>query len=235
MKLSFIIPSHNCAVWLPHAVSSCLEQTHRDIEVVVMDDGSTDRTQEYLTWLAKNEPRACVMRSEKNIGRSSARNMGNQKAQGDIICVLDADDISTPNRAELTVRKFNNSKADFIYGSATVIDCLGRPSYVLAPDTFNRDRALKEMQNRIVHSTLAYRREMASKFPYRTGDIAKLGIDDWAFQIEALIGGAAFDFVPQKLACYRLLSTQITKTRDEAAVLEAKKAFLEKLLAGVAA
>lgn len=230
MKLSFVIPSHNCATWLPHAVTSCLEQTHKDIEIIVMDDGSTDRTKEYLEWLAKN-PKVCILRSEKNIGRSSARNMGNQKAQGDIICVLDADDIATPNRAELMVKKFNSGKFDFIYGAATVTDAIGTPMSIISPDVFRREKALAEMQNRIVHSTLAYRREMATKFPYPAGELADLGLDDWSMQISALIAGATFDFVRQKLCVYRILQSAITKTRDEAKVLEAKKRFLDKILA----
>lgn len=232
MKLSFVIPTHNCATWLPHAVSSCLKQTYKDIEVVVMDDGSTDRTQEYLTWLAKSEPRAKVLKTEVNVGRSSARNMGNQKAQGDIICVLDADDLATPNRAEITVNKFKSGKIDYLYGAATVIDCVGVPMYEIRPDVFNKDKALNPpFENKIVHSTAAYTRDFAHKYPYLGGDMAKLGIDDWSQQIRARIDGARFDFVPQRLCAYRILQSSISKTRDKEAVAKAKKEYLASLLA----
>lgn len=228
MKLSFVIPTYNCQTWLPHAVASCLQQTHKDFEVVVVDDGSTDRTRDYLDWLKKNE-KIKIITNPVNFGRSASRNIGNQAAQGDLILVLDADDISTPNRAELMVKKFNNADVDYIYGSATVIDCIGRPQYILGADVFDKEKALERLDNRIVHSTVAYKREFADKFPYQSADMARLGIDDWSQQIKARIECAKFDFVPQKLACYRILRSQITQNRDVESVKKAKKAFLEGL------
>lgn len=228
MKLSFVIPTYQSVTWLPHAVTSCLEQTHKDIEVVVVDDCSTDRTREYLSWL-KKDSRVNVITNPINMGRSFSRNMGNKAAQGDIILVLDADDISTPNRAEVIARKFANSKPDYVYGAATVIDAVGRPLQIAQPDVFDKEKALKTLENRIVHSTAAYTRDFAAKFPYRGDEIAKLGVDDWAQQIEAKLSGAVFDFVPQKLCCYRILDSQITKKRDPEAVKKTKQAFLESL------
>lgn len=232
MKVNFVIPSHNCVTFLPHAVSSALQQTHRDIQVIIVDDGSTDRTHEYLDFIAKDE-RVKVIRNSVNLGRSYSRNIGNREATEGIICVLDADDLATPNRAELTVKKFKSKPLDYVYGSAQVIDVLGRPSHILGADSLSPD-VLDEaknpgLQNRIVHSTVAYTVDFADKFPYRDGQIAKLGVDDWAQQAEAIAAGARFDFIPQRLACYRVLSSQITKNRDEAAVMAVKKGFLAGL------
>lgn len=232
MKVSFVIPSFNAVTWLPHAVTSALGQTHKDIEVVIVDDGSTDRTHEYLDFIAKDE-RVKIVRNITNLGRSYSRNIGNREVLEGIICVLDADDLVTPNRAELTVKKFKAKPVDYVYGAAQVIDAIGNPSYILGADVVTRD-VLDEsknpsLHNRIVHSTVSYTKDFAEKFPYRDGQIAKLGIDDYCQQAEALASGARFDFVPQRLACYRMLSSQITKNRDEAAVLAAKKGFLAGL------
>lgn len=231
MKVSFVIPSYNCVVWLPHAVTSCLEQTHKDIEVIIVNDGSTDRTHEYLTWLHKNESRAKILNPGKNAGRSLARRLGNDYAQGEIICVLDADDIATPNRAELTVRRFKNGKpVDYVYGPATEINALGMPIRVLGADSFDREKALKPpYHNKIVHSTAAYTKAFAMRFPYRS-EFDALGLDDWAQQIEANLAGAKFDFLTQKLACYRYLESAVTKIRDEKQVIAAKEKFISGLL-----
>lgn len=232
MKISFVIPSFNACTWLPHAVTSCLQQTNKDIEVVIIDDGSTDRTHEYLDFIAKDE-RVKIIRNQVNLGRSYSRNEGNRFADGDIICVLDADDIATPNRAELTAKKFKAKDVDFVYGAATMIDALGRPLMVLGADMISPDildeKKNPHLQNRIVHSTVAYTRDFADKFPYPDGQMAKLGLDDWAVQVLAYTSGARFDFIPQKLACYRELSSQITKTRDQEAVMAAKRGFLAGL------
>ncbi len=233
MKLSFIVPSFNSVTWLPHSCSSVLQQTQKDIELVIVDDGSTDRTREYTDWLVKQDKRVRIIRNKKNLGRSASRNIGNAEASGDVICVLDADDLATPNRAELTANKFKSGTFDYLYGSATVMDVLGKPVYILGADVISPD-ALDEaknprLQNRIVHSTVAYTKEFAKRFPYREGEIALLGIDDWAQQSEAIASGIRFEFVPHRLACYRELSSQITKTRDESLVLAAKRAFLSGL------
>ncbi len=232
MKISFVIPSHNACTWLPHAVSSCLQQTHKDIEVIIVDDGSTDRTHEYLDFIGKDE-RVKVIKNITNCGRSYSRNIGNREASGDIICVLDADDISTPNRAELTAKKFKTKQIDFLYGAATVMDVLGRPIYVQGADVISPDvldeAKNPQLHNRIVHSTVAYTKQFAERYKYRDGDISKLGIDDWCQQVEAISAGASFDFVSQRLACYRQLASQTIRTRDESMVMAAKKGFLSGL------
>lgn len=228
MKISFVIPSFNSCTWLPHAVTSCLQQTYKDIEVVIVDDGSTDRTGEYLAFIEKN-PLVKVVKLPKNMGRSEARNAGNRAASGDVICVLDADDLSTPNRAELVARKFKQRNVDYVYGSATVIDILGRPQSLVTADVFDIARAEQTLKNHIVHSTVAYTKEFAARFPYRSGSIEKLGIDDWTQQTEAIASGAKFDFIPQRLACYRITQSGISAKRDEKLVEEAKRGFLSGL------
>lgn len=233
-KLSFVIPSWNSITWLPHAVSSCLEQTLKDIEVIIVDDASTDKTKEYLEWARQADKRIQTITNLNNMGRSYSRNVGNAHASGDFIAVLDADDISTPNRAEITLKKFKESGADYIYGQATGIDVLGHPNYILPADVIDKSSVFDEtlnprLVNRIVHSTVAYTRDFADKYKYEEGDAAKLGCDDWAQQTKALIDGAKFDFVTKRLACYRQLSSQISQERDAEAVLAFKRKYLESL------
>lgn len=229
MKLSFVIPTYNCAVWLPHAVSSCLGQTFKDIEVVVVDDCSTDRTGEYLDWLKGKDKRVRIFRLPKNVGRSEARNIGNKEANGEIIAVLDADDIATPNRAELTLKKFKGTDLDYVYGGATFIDAIGRPLENATVDVFDKTTALEKMTNGIVHSSSAYTKKFAMKYRYRGGEISRLGLDDWALQIESLLDGGKFDFIPHRLCAYRILSNQISRVRNPDEVMKAKKDFLASL------
>ena len=233
MKLSFVIPSYNNAAWVCQAVQSCLEQTYRDIEVIVVDDCSTDSTQQALTakWVdpvlqAKKEALVRVLRNEKNLGRSASRNIGNQAATGDVILVLDADDLALPNRAKITAEKFGKG-AQFLYGSAVQMDACGRQAGEIPADVFNKERALETLENRIVHSTTAYTKELALKFPYQGGDVARLGIDDWCFQTQLYMSGVRFDFVPNVLAAYRLLGSGISQTRKPEEVKAFKTKYLE--------
>ncbi len=115
-----------------------------------------------------------------------------------------------------------------------IFHAIGQPCELISPDVVSLDKCLDEstnpnLHNRIVHSTVAYTKEFAEKYPYRDGDIAKLGIDDFCQQIEGMVGGAKFDFIPQRLACYRELSSQITKKRDQKAVMADKRKFIASL------
>lgn len=246
MKVSFCIPSYNSAAWLSQAVQSCLEQTHKDIEVIVVDDGSTDSTPDYMVWQIKEDKRVVYLRNEKNLGRSASRNIGNAKATGEVIAVLDADDLALPNRAKITSERFGKG-CEFLYGSAVRIDPCGRylneQGYICGPnemvraeiraDVFNKEKALERMENRIVHSTVAYTPSFAKRFPYRDGEANRLGTDDWSQQIEAAISGVKLDFVPNVLSAYRILDSGVSQNRKAEEVAAYKKAFLEGLTAKV--
>lgn len=227
-KISFVIPSYNSAWCLAHAIKSCQEQTYENIEIVVVDDASIDSTPELLAFVTKNDPRIKAIRNEKNLGRSMSRNRGNLAATGDIICVLDADDLAYPRRAELTAAKFKNG-VDVVYGSVEVIDAIGLKKGESHAVEFDKERGLKDKTWGIVHSTLALRREVALDFPYADGEVAELGIDDWHLLTRLAIAGKKFAHSAEILGAYRLLAGSISHRRDHKKVEEVKA----KILAGL--
>lgn len=230
MKISFVIPTHNAAEWLHPSVDSCLTQTYKDIEVVIVDDGSTDSTEDYFKWLEKqNDPRIKIIRLHQNFGRSYARNRGNDAASGEIICVLDADDLCTPRRAELMASKFKD-RVQFVHGAAHRMDAVGRDLGMMPTDVFNKEKALESLTNGIVHSSVAYTKDFAKKYPYPTGEVARLGLDDWACFLGAALDGVKFEYTPAALCVYRE-GVGISSTRKEEEVLAAKKTYLEGLTA----
>lgn len=228
MKISFVIPSYNSAAWLSQAVQSVLEQTHKDIECVVVDDASTDSTPDYLAWQVKADTRVKAIRNEKNLGRSASRNIGNTISTGDVICVLDADDLALPRRAAIVVDKFSKG-AQFLYGSAVQMDAIGRSLGEIPADSFNLEKAIERTDNRIVHSTVAYTPEIAKRFPYREGEAARLGVDDWQQQIDIASSGVKFDFVSNVLSAYRVLESGVSHTRNKDEVKAYKAKILESL------
>jgi glycosyltransferase involved in cell wall biosynthesis len=94
--ISVVIPSYNSATYLPDAVESALNQTVAPLEVIVVDDGSTDATADVL----ERYRGRIVAISQENRGLSAARNRGIEAARGGLIAFLDADDIWLPQKLE---------------------------------------------------------------------------------------------------------------------------------------
>lgn len=95
MRVSVIIPAWNAARYLADAIASVQAQTHTDIEIIAVDDGSTDDTPGILRRLALTEPRLRIV-TRPNGGLSAARNSGIEAATGRYILFLDADDMLHP-------------------------------------------------------------------------------------------------------------------------------------------
>lgn len=102
MKVSIVIPTYNRAMYLRQALHSALGQTMTDLEVIVVDDGSTDETPEIVRQAAEGAP-VRYMRTA-HAGMAHARNIGMRMARGEYIAFLDSDDQYYPYKLELQVR-----------------------------------------------------------------------------------------------------------------------------------
>ena len=102
-KLSVIIPAYNAAAYLERSAKSVLSQTAADLELIIVDDGSTDETAELCAALSRRDGRVRVLRQE-NAGVSAARNRGMDAAEGEYIAFVDADDHLEPG-AYLKLRR----------------------------------------------------------------------------------------------------------------------------------
>ncbi len=101
-KVSVIIPSYNCDRYLPEAIESVFNQTYQDYEIIVINDGSTDRTLEVIA------PYLEQIRYvyQENQGAGKARNRGLYLARGELIAFLDADDLFLPHKLKEQVAIF---------------------------------------------------------------------------------------------------------------------------------
>jgi glycosyltransferase involved in cell wall biosynthesis len=104
-KLSCLIPVYNGEAFLPAAIESVLGQSYRDFEVIVVDDGSVDRSAEIIAGYADRDPRV-QLHSKPNGGIVSALNFGLGKCSGELVARMDADDIALPTRFQVQVDEF---------------------------------------------------------------------------------------------------------------------------------
>lgn len=104
-KVSFIVAVYNTQEFLPRCLDSLLDQTFRDIEIVVVNDGSTDDSAAIIAAYARKDARVRAI-AKPNGGISSARNAGIDIARGEIVDFVDSDDYVEPNLAEFLVDAF---------------------------------------------------------------------------------------------------------------------------------
>jgi len=105
--VSIVIPTRDRAHYLPMAVKSALGQSYPQVEVVVVDDGSTDETPMLLEEMAGREPRLRVVRHEEGCGAPRARNAGAEAARGEIIGFLDDDCVYHPEKVQRQLRELS--------------------------------------------------------------------------------------------------------------------------------
>ena len=110
--VSIIIPCYNAKQWVQEAIESCLNQTYPNIEIIVVDDGSTDGSLEILR---RYLPRI-RLETGPNRGGNSARNRGFALSRGEYIQYLDADDYLDADKIARQVRFLEETKADVVYG-----------------------------------------------------------------------------------------------------------------------
>lgn len=175
---SVIIPTYNSSEYISEAINSVLLQTYNELEIIVIDDGSTDMTEETIKKIRDNRIR--YIKSEKQ-GNYFARNMGIQKSRGDYIAFLDADDIWLKDKLKKQIDVFNKDNDvglcctdHYIFfdgkKSDTYADILHSFSRDLLPHAKFIERLL--MENIIITSSVVVRK---SCFEH-------LGVFDTAYQ-----------------------------------------------------
>ena len=224
-RASFVIPSYNADRWISKAIWSCRNQTIKQIEILVINDGSTDGTKQIAEWHAKEDKRVGVI-NRTNHGRSSSRNFGNTIAQSELILVLDADDMATRNRVKDTLAVFELKKPDFLYGSFFSVDSLGTTQSKIVCAPFDPELSKQKKLNFICHSTVAYTKKLADKVKYEEGDYSNLGLDDWKFQWEVYRQGFKIQHIKNLLCYYRLTADGTMSTRNAKEVESVKDAYL---------
>src|SRR3989344_4558112 len=126
MLISVTIPTYNRAHLVGKTVESILNQTYKNLEIIVVDDGSTDHTGEIISSYAKNATIPVRYYKKVNGGCASACNTGVNYSQGDCVAFIGDDDQFTPTAMESLHSALNNSQADFAFSPAIEVYPNGR-------------------------------------------------------------------------------------------------------------
>ncbi|WP_338804094.1 glycosyltransferase [Xenorhabdus griffiniae] len=125
--ISVLIPAYNVEKYVAESLDSIINQTFKDIEIIIIDDFSTDNTYKICEEYSKKDNRIRLFRNKENYGIATTLNIALNKSRGKYIVRMDADDISLPHRIE-TMYKFlvNNPSINIISSSTITIDENGK-------------------------------------------------------------------------------------------------------------
>ena len=207
--VSVIVPAYRCERTVESSIRSALSQSLREIEVIVVDDGSDDGTAQILDRLRAEDARVRVITLSENGGVANARNRGVSLAQADWIAFLDSDDIWNADKLARQLKKAEETGATLLYTAAECIDADERPTGKLfrVPKTVAANRLL--YGNDVVTSTVLVRRTAYERHPMECSHLH----EDMICWYRILSDGAKAVGIDEPLVRYRV--TQGSKTGNK--------------------
>jgi FkbM family methyltransferase len=207
VKVSVIIPVYNCEYYVREAIDSVLNQTSRDFEVIVINDGSTDKTEDILRQYGDQ----VRWKSQKNKGQAFAVNEGIKMAEGGYIAYLDADDVCLPERFENQVRYLDgHPDVGLVYSDFYQIDEYG--NILRIKKSKPHDKFIFLQKNYIPRSAVMHRRECLNEVGLFDESIT--GSDDWDMWIR-ISEKFAMDYIGKPLVKYRVHKQNISLLRPK--------------------
>lgn len=244
---SVLIPVHNGAGFVERAIASALAQTRRDIEVVVVDDGSTDGSWEVIGACARSDARVVPVRQPRRGGPSAARNAAIAQARGRWLALLDADDLYLPERLERLIGQAEALGADLLadnlleqdFGTGAALgrhfpdDAMRHPGPLPLAELVRR--AMPDLPpecGSIGFAKPLIRREFLAAHGIRYAEEIRVG-EDFLLLFECVARGARLHLTPEALYLYGIRTESISRRRDGTLGLSAAGRRMLRLAAGL--
>ncbi len=214
--VSVIIPTYNYAQYILFAIESVKAQSFKDWEIIIVDDGSTDDTRKIIETNCSSDKRITYI-YKVNSGVSHTRNVGIEKAKGEFIQFLDADDLLDPYKFENQVKVFiNQPEVDIVYGRYQLMNSFGTERY----DHAGTDVILQD--DVVRHLLLGWENGLLipiHSFLFRKSCFTNLGYFDTQFKThEDLLHylmlaaeRACFYYQPDLVAFYRIHASSVAR------------------------
>ncbi len=213
--ISVIIPTYNRADRIEKSIKSVLNQTYRDIELLVIDDGSTDNTAEVV---GKIKDDRLFYYKQENQGACAARNYGLKLAKGDYIAFQDSDDVWYEDKLEKQYRFIEQTKADLVYcGMNRIVE--GKQIYIPEKQDSkeNVTTSMLLFHNKISTQTILMRKKVVEKIFF---DTTFKRLQDWDFVLQVSIAGYSIKYLPEALVRSEVQKDSITTS------ISSEKAYL---------
>jgi len=204
--VSVIIPAYNAAQYIEAAVQSMLQQTLQDIEIIIVDDASTDDTVAVVESIP--DDRIILLQNDINLGVALSLNRAIQQCKAQLIARMDADDVSHSERLQVQVDYLND------HPELAAVDVLqqymddngvglNRTNEVITGSA--RIRKIMPWRNCLGHPSIMYRAEIVRKYKYR-----QIVYEDYDLWLRILNDGLEIDKLLRPLLAFRMHASSIT-------------------------
>jgi len=213
--VSVLMPAYNSEKYIAEAIQSILNQTVRNFELCIINDGSTDGTAAVIDQF--NDPRIIKVHQPKNLGLVATRNALIELARGKYIAYLDNDDIAFPDRLEKQIAFLESGKADLCSGAyQTLNEETGKRRNSKERYTDADIKALISVYCPLCNPAVMGRAEIFKQFRYRPGNDHA---EDYSMWQEIALAGYRLANLKDKLITYRIHPKQISRVANASAAM----------------
>jgi len=229
-KVSVIIPAFNAAAFLKEAIDSILQQTYKDIEIIVVDDGSTDNTRSIVESFGDR----IIYIHQQNSGHAIARNTGLKRATGRYFAFLDSDDVWLPEKIKRQVKILEaNADAGIVHCDIVKVDLEGNEikKYPRKIKYFhgNMFPYILTRRGHIATSSAIFKKECIERCGYLDETVREWGSEDREFWLR-LCKHFKVEYIDKPLVKYRLRSKSLSRSRDLSNVIKGRCWAVDKSL-----
>lgn len=201
------MPAYNTGKYIKYAIDSILNQTYSNFEFIIINDCSTDNTEEII--LSYQDKRIRYFKNETNLGNNISRNKGNELAKGKYIAIMDSDDIALPERLELQYNYLEkNKEIGIIGGFIKFFDTKGAFLWSY-PGNPNYHQSYLLFKNAVGQPTIMFRKDLFKKLKLTYKPECE-NMGDYELWFRASIHGIKFKILPKLLLYYRQTESQIS-------------------------
>lgn len=227
--ISVIIPTYNCGNFISQALESVFAQTYKDYEIIVVNDGSTDKTCDVIDRWA----RKIIYLEQPNRGPSAARNLAVLHATGEFLAYLDADDQWFPYKLERQIAYFEaHPECGLIHSDVAVVNDINQILY----QSFNQENCRPILQGNCGHELLRYSCIHMPSVMERHKCFDEVGgfeehlryAEDYLHWLKVIFAGHSIGYIEESLALYRRRTGSLSQVEQSISVksIEMSKSML---------
>lgn len=206
--VSVIMPTYNCGSYIAFTLESVLSQTYKNFEVIIVDDKSTDNTEEIIKPFILEDSRIKYIKLSKNSGAAIARNTAIDCAQGRYLAFLDSDDLWTPDKLEKQISFMEENEYNFSCTSYNKVDEQGKDMGVII-NAIRLSDYKKLLKKNAGNSTIIYNCEKIGKI--KIPNIKKR--NDYLMWLQVIKRAKMLHGLQEVLASHRIRSDSISSNK----------------------